>query len=197
MVKRSNRTAESFIENQTVCNESILEQNSQKLKSDRSFLPWCLVGLIIILLVVILNTYVFFIADVSGESMEPTLFDNDKVLVNRYKSIKRGSIVVIKPNDNENRLVIKRVIALEGDKVEIKNGKVYINDSLTPLEENYTKGITQALDWKTYTLKENEVFYLGDNRSNSLDSRKNGVCTTSQVVGVVENWSLTISRLFN
>lgn len=109
-------------------------------------------------------------------SMEPTIASSSKVLVDKlvYK-IKEpdvGDIVVFKPYTNVNAdLSIKRIVALPGDEVLIKNGKLYVNGS-----EQVQPGITESIinpgvAGNVIKLKDNEYFMLGDNRNSSEDSR--------------------------
>ena len=111
-----------------------------------------------------------------GDSMSPVLKNGDVVLVNRIiydaSMPKRGDIIVFKPNGNENlHSYIKRIIALPGETVQIKDGEIYINDK--KLEEEYkTAEITDAgLAAEAITLAGDEFFVLGDKRESSGDSR--------------------------
>ena len=137
----------------------------------------------------LLKTYVICTIPVGGDSMLPTLTggqyvtdDNGKVVetikkgdtlvLNRVAKIQRGDIIVFDVNWQNDPLV-KRVIAVAGDTVEINNdGKVYVNGSA--LEEDYIQGVTYTYDRATplkITVPEGKVFCLGDNRENSHDSR--------------------------
>jgi len=105
---------------------------------------------------------------------------------------KRGDIVVIK---TESRNIIKRVIALGGDTVELKRGVLYLNDEV--VEEPYVdpENNTPTLGYNTYrktTIEEGYIFVLGDNRNSSTDSRSNkyGCIPEENVLGVVAGWSL-------
>lgn len=112
-----------------------------------------------------------------GVSMEPTLDNSDKVLINRIvymvASPKAGDVVVFLPNGNENsHLYIKRVVAEPGDIVLIQNGRLYVNGIM---EENtkiaYDKMTDAGIAANAIILGINEYFVLGDNRNNSEDSR--------------------------
>ncbi len=180
---------ENCIDKSVCVGESLMDKARAKRKDNLFFLVIAFIALSLMLTVTVLNTYVFFIADVSGSSMEPTLYTYDKLITNRLKKAEVGDIVCI---DMGNRIIIKRVIALGGQTVEIKKGLVYVDDKI--FEEPYLPigTYTNADTWQKYTLKENEVFYLGDNREPgaSGDARQSGPCTIDQILGVVEDWSL-------
>ena len=173
--------------------DSLLEEEINKRKSDRNLLIWVLAILVVMMTFVLLNTFVFLNIQVQQSSMEPTLYDGDILVVNTRRTPTYGDVVIIKSTENhyvEDYWLIKRVIGLGGDTIEIKDGYVYRNGS--KLEEEYLVELTDAKDWKTRTLAKDEIFYLGDNRDISKDSRyKNlGPCKTENIVGVVEEWSI-------
>lgn len=174
-------------------NDSLIEQKQKKRKSDFRFIVVLAFIALIMAIIATLNTYVFFNVVVDGSSMRPTLSSGDVLVANRQAGYERGSIVVI--GGVKEYWLIKRVIAVEGDNVEIKEGRVYINGN--ELDEPYlsSSAYTDELDWETCTLGEDEIFYLGDNRTNSSDSRSYGVCKERNIVGVVEGWSLSIRGL--
>ncbi len=164
-----------------------------------------------LIVVIILNTFVFFNVKVDGPSMEPTLYggkvvngkndsSGDLLLGNKLKTATYGDIIVIE-NVVNNAWIIKRVIGLEGDVITIKNGKVYrkqIGAEEKLLEENYVKGKTYynySEEEVSFTVGVGEIFYLGDNRENSSDSRVYGCCTLNNVVGVIEPSSLNQNSL--
>lgn len=109
---------------------------------------------------------------ISGDSMNPTLENEDFYLLNRVevwsKTIDSKDVVVFKKG--ENRLLVKRVIGLPGDKVEVKKGKVWVNDKI--VSEDYINGDFTDGELEV-TVPENAYFVLGDNRlpGRSLDSR--------------------------
>ncbi len=113
---------------------------------------------------------------VKNYSMSPTLEENDFLLINRflYKRTepKKGDIVVFKSNlkteNGNDKLLIKRVIAVPGDKLLINDGQVFVNDVL--LEEDYIPGV-YTNGYIDTVIPEGKVFVMGDNRGNSLDSR--------------------------
>lgn len=143
----------------------------------------CLIALYVF--VFLLFKYVFVFTVVSGSSMEDTLHDGDILFCSRLvKNPKQGDIVMIYANQlNEN--IVKRVIATGGDTIEIIDNKVYVNSEV--LEESYIKEEMMTSDMSKTTLGEGQIFVMGDNRNNSLDSRRvevGIVDVDSQVFGV-------------
>ncbi len=182
-----------------------------EIKEQNSVYKIYLVALLLVAImfvIVFLNTYVFINIMVDGSSMNKTLFHGDIVVCNTKKSVNRGDVIITYDEDIIGKnWIIKRVIALEGDTVMIKDGKVYVNDMENPLEEPYAFGKTETAgskleDGEQITVKEGEVFFLGDNREGSSDCRYCGrPSKLSNVVGVVENWSIRnkkfLTKFFN
>lgn len=169
---------------------SLTEEKINEVRSNRRFLLWLMVVVAIAYAFIIVFTQMFLSVVVSGDSMVPTLNDGDVLIVNKYREIKRGDIVIINKGD---KWVVKRVIALGGDTLEITNGIVKVND--IPIEEDYIlskEGTYPSVE--RIEIKENEVYYLGDNRGGSYDSRREGPCSKEDVLGVVSYFSLKIKR---
>lgn len=139
----------------------------------------------------ILKTYVLSTIPVGGDSMLPTLIGGeyevdangnvtktirkgDTLLLSKVAKVKRGDIVVFDVKDKIDPLV-KRVIAVAGDTVEIRDGAVFLNGER--LNESYTQGLTYSLNGEAFsmTVPTDCVFCLGDNRENSHDSRSNDI----------------------
>ena len=133
----------------------------------------------IALTLLIAFTFVYFIGlrtSVVGQSMSKTLNGGGQILVNRFvykvTDPKTNDIVVFLPNGNEkSHYYVKRVIGVPGDKIQIKNGAVYVNGELFD-EKVDTAAIEDAgLASEEITVGEDEYFVLGDNRNSSEDSR--------------------------
>ena len=148
-------------------------------------------GLIIILDAVIVITIlllyhfnILFNARVDGESMMPTLTNNQRAFGSCLGTRDRGDIVVIEVGDKTDHLIIKRIIGLPGETISIKGTDVYINGEL--LEEDYLdESLNQGADCyddMEITLSDNEYFCMGDNRDHSSDSRYYGPFTSDQIL---------------
>lgn len=119
---------------------------------------------------------------VKGQSMQPTLSSYNIVITEKkVKDIKRGEVVIFDARPFDNNYYIKRVIGLPGDTVEIKNGYVYIDD--TKIEESYLKNDTYTDGEFKIIVPEGEVFVLGDNRGDSMDSRLIGTVPYRNIKG--------------
>ena len=129
---------------------------------------------------------------VKGESMYPTLVENDYLIINRmaYKfgEPKDGDIIVFKTNllqdDGKPKDLVKRVIATEGQHIKIEDSKVYVDDKLLNepyIHDNYTSGDIDMV------VPEGTVFAMGDNREKSLDSRYEevGLVNEKDIMGKV------------
>jgi len=150
------------------------------------------VALVVSLLI---QQYAFAQVKVEQHSMETTLQPGNRMLENRllyrFSDPQRGDIVIINGPEYEKRL-IKRVIGLPGDVLDIRNGTVYVNGE--PLEEPYVNGGTKAGTIQLpLTIPENSYFVMGDNRGGSLDSRDLGVIRSSSIEGkaVFRLWPLS------
>lgn len=119
---------------------------------------------------------------VSGNSMSPNYNANDYLILSLFdKQLNRGDVVVSRNPKDENQFLIKRVIGLPGEKIEIKNNKVIVNGQ--DLNEPYVNGAT--IGEMSLTLNNNEYFVLGDNRNASLDSRVLGPVKNTEILGKV------------
>ncbi len=157
----------------------------------------------------------FFGVLVDGSSMVNTLRHGDKLLAQRLENadeLARGSIIIVDVSGYEeckgvkDGLLIKRLIAKEGDKVRCTDGQIEIwyagADGYVPLDEPYAYYENKyAYDFAEYTVGEGEIFFLGDNRNNSKDSRyydylkegsnlKDRLYKSADVCGVVTEWAV-------
>jgi signal peptidase I len=158
----------------------------------RTILEWLGViggGIAIALLVEAFLIQAFWIP---SPSMEPTLDVGDRVLVNKlsYKlhDVHRGDVVVFERpprastgEDGEIKDLIKRVVAVGGDTIEAKEGEVYVNGER--IDENYLEPGTPTDNLPLKTIPDGQVFVMGDNRTNSEDSRIFGPIDEDTIVG--------------
>ncbi|WP_020061155.1 signal peptidase I [Bacillus sp. 123MFChir2] len=139
----------------------------------------------------LMKVFVFFPTTVQGASMQPTLYEGDKVIVNKLAkqidSYDHGDVIVLKTNN----YYVKRIIGLPGDTIEMKNDRLYINSQLqneSYVEKNkkYAKQLMVNLteDFGPIKIPENKIFVMGDNRLVSRDSRNElGLIDKDDVLG--------------
>lgn len=152
--------------------------NKEKVvKVLKDILPYVL----IVAIVVLIRTFLVTPIRVVGPSMNPTLTSGDIMILNKVAKIDRFDIVVIK-SDKTPDVLIKRVIGLPGETIEITDGDIYINGKL--LKENYGKGNTS--DISRIKIPKGEYFVLGDNRPISADSRLFGTFTKKEIRGTTK-----------
>lgn len=140
----------------------------------------------------------YYVIRVSGNSMYPTFKNGNMVIVKKRRKYKRGDIVVFKIDKDgdgssictkKEMYLIKRVIGVEGDKIQLKKGDVYVNNEL--LSENYinskVKRCHTSGEKRKYEVPKGMIFVMGDNRGASMDSRhrKIGYIELENVVGKV------------
>jgi len=145
-----------------------------------------------------IRTFVAEARYIPSGSMLPTLQINDRLIVDKlgyhFKSPERGDVVVFSPTDtlekqNFHDAFIKRVIGLPGDKVEVKGGRVFINDQA--LRENYIAEDPQY-QYGPVTVPQDAYLVLGDNRNNSYDSHYWGFVPRDRIIGqaIVRFWPM-------
>lgn len=134
---------------------------------------------IVYMVMLIVVVSLFGISYTSGNSMYPTVENDEVLIINRFIEPKHGDIVNIWSDILEKDLC-KRVIGLEGDIIEIVNGVVYRNGE--ELDEPFNEDT--STDMEEFTVGKDEVFVMGDNRNNSTDSRDLGCMPMKNIKGV-------------
>lgn len=183
------------------------EDNNKTKKRQRSFwreLP--VLVLIALVLAVIIKTFLVQAFFIPSESMVDTLEINDRVLVNklsyRFGDVARGQVVVFEPESAEEESLptvvlrnigesiglstpdsdlIKRVIGMPGETLEIKNNKVFIDG--TAIDEPYLADDVSMRRFGPEVIPPDHFFVMGDNRGSSLDSRSTGPIHGDRIVG--------------
>lgn len=142
------------------------------IKNIKELIPY----IIILMVIMFIRTFVATPIKVNGNSMYQTLNGKEYMILNKLGTIERYDIVVVATEDDE---LIKRVYGLPGEKIEIENGNIYINDK--KIEDKYAYGHTSS--YEAIILGEDEYFVLGDNRVVSLDSRLLGPINKNDIEG--------------
>jgi signal peptidase I len=150
---------------------------------------------------ILIVTFGFQVARVEGQSMAPTLEDQDRLIVNklvyRIGEPRRGDIVMLYYPLNPDKSFVKRVIAEEADIVRIVDGRVYVND--VPLRDDYVPPQYRSHDeWGPQVIPEGYYFVMGDHRNNSSDSRHWGMVPKKYIIGKVQLrwWPVPTARVF-
>ena len=137
-----------------------------------------------VLVAIVLILYICWgITTVSGSSMYPTLHNGDTVIYSRLgKHFEVGDVVLVeRPNDE---IFVKRIVAVAGDTVMIEEGKLFVNGKEVQTEQAIGETIRTGEEVTyPYTVPENHVFVIGDNRENSEDSRMFGAVDVSDITG--------------
>ena len=150
---------------------------------------------------VLIVTFGFQVARVEGQSMAPTLEDQDRLIVNklvyRLGAPRRGDIVMLYYPINPDKSFVKRVIAEERDTVRIIDGRVYVND--VPMQDDYVPVEYRSHDdWGPQVIPDGYYFVMGDHRNNSSDSRHWGMVPKRYIIGKVQLrwWPVPAARVF-
>lgn len=149
----------------------------------KEIFSWLLHIMVAILMALILVFCIGMRTSVIGVSMEKTLYSGQQVLVNRFSYLffgpDEGDIIVFTPNGNRNtHFYIKRVVAVPGDSVCIKDGKLYVNNTI--VDYGYDKIMDAGIAEDAFTLEDDEYFVMGDNCNNSEDSRSGNIGPVSR-----------------
>ena len=181
---------EENVENRNAESEELTGQSSATQKAEpetdadmeesfsvaREIASWIVTIAIAVGVALFMNHFLIVNANVPTGSMETTIMPGDRLIGNRLaylnKEPQRGDVIIFRYPVDESENYIKRLIGLPGEKMTIKAGKIYINDSKTPLTEDYLKeDWVIANDDFTIEIPEDCYFMMGDNRNNSADSR--------------------------
>jgi len=146
-------------------------------------------------------TFGFQVARVEGQSMAPTLADQDRLIVNklayRMGEPRRGDIVMLYYPLNPDKSFVKRVIAEEGDQVRIVDGRVFVND--VPMHDDFVPPEYRSHDdFGPSVIPEGYYFVMGDHRNNSSDSRHWGFVPKKYIIGRVQLrwWPIPTAHVF-
>lgn len=149
---------------------------------------------IAVIAALLFQNYVYAQSEVQNVSMQNTLIAGQRLIEDkwsyRFHEPQHGDIVIINGPESELRL-IKRVVGIPGDVIDIQNGEVYLND--VKIDEQYVKGRTFAGSVPVpFTVEEGQLFVMGDNREHSMDSRALGPIARSSIEGkaVLRIWPL-------
>ena len=162
-----------------------MEKNKTK-KIIKDLIPY----IIILILVILFRSFIATPVKVDGKSMFPTLSGNEIMILNKLGKIDRFDIVVVKNNNDD---LIKRVVGLPGETIEIINNNVYIDGK--KIDDIYGNG--ESSDYAKRKLEKNEYFVLGDNRENSMDSRTIGPIKDTQIEGTTSFVIFPFNKLGN
>lgn len=161
-----------------------LSDNLNSASGENGLWEFIKVVVISVAIVLPIRTYIAQPFIVSGASMEPNFHDGEYLIIDevsyQFKKPARGDVIVFRFPLNPSEFFIKRIIGLPNEAVEIKNSKIIINNML--LKEPYLAATETGPDI-VLSLKENEYFVLGDNRSHSSDSRSWGVLPKNKIMG--------------
>ena len=156
--------------------QAVKEEMKQKVGSELK--EWVKSILLAVVIALVIRFFFFETFLVEGTSMHPTLQHHERLIVNKivynFKEPEQGDIIVF--NYSFRRDFIKRIIGLAGDEVEIRNGNLYVNEKLQ--DEPYIQDQVMY-DFGPVVVPHGEIFVLGDNRDNSMDSRDPAVGSIS------------------
>lgn len=156
-----------------------------KTKQKNEWIEWIKALIIAVLIALFLKTFIFATSIVEGESMEPTLESGERVIFNKLIYLidkpKRGDIVII---EHPTKNYVKRVIALPGETIEMKNHLLYIDGEHYDETFISEKAINHTGDFGPVEVPEDSYFVMGDNRAISKDSRNGlGFIKEEDIIG--------------
>lgn len=170
------------------------ETEESRMKRKKSYRKketrgWIVSIVLAVVIALSLRFFVFEFIRVDGQSMEPTLLDEEYVFMQKvtyyFRQPQYGDIVICKfPNRSET--FVKRVVGVEGDVISITNGILYINGE--PNYDHYDQNLGMDHDMAEITIAQGNIFVMGDNRDHSMDSSNSSVgpLTDEMVLGKAE-----------
>jgi len=171
----------------------------QTRSSVRSAVEWVVIVVAALLAALLIKTFLLQAFYIPSDSMNPTLVQRDRVLVNKlsyhFHDVHRGDVVVFKrpPGENDPKIkdLIKRVIGLPGDTIEGRDGQILVDGRA--LKESYVAKNSPMSDFPARKVPPGHYFVMGDNRGNSKDSRVFGPIAKSLIVGraFIRVWPLS------
>jgi signal peptidase I len=159
-------------------NEENRENKQETINWREEFISWIKIIVTAAIIAFLLNNFIIANSKVPSGSMETTIMTGDRVIGSRlsyyFDEPERGDIIIFHfPDDPTGKIYyVKRIIGLPGDIVDIRGGKVYLNNSETPLEEPYIREPMTPEEPAHYEVPEGCYFMMGDNRNYSADSRR-------------------------
>lgn len=180
---------------------AMAEQQSKFGQIASFFLELLKVALLAGVTILLVRYFLFKPFYVKGKSMQPSFYEHDYLIIDeltyRFKEPLRGEVIVFRPPNDVNEYYLKRVIGLPGERVVIENGRViiYNNEHLQGIlvDEVYLE--EETVGDISVTLGDDEYFVLGDNRDESLDSRRFGAIHKDAIVGRVWLRGLPLHRI--
>lgn len=163
---------------------------------------WLLTAVIVFVVMSILNIFVFNISMVKGQSMQPTLWEGERLFVNkislRFVNPKHGDVIVLhdpSTGPSQKDYLVKRVIGIPGDIVEVRDHQLYVNGKI--VDEPYIDTEIEDPDFAALTVESGNYFVMGDNRhaSASKDSRYFGSIPEDMIVGRADYIWWPLSKL--
>lgn len=185
------------------------QTDNEQIKGQIKDFIWETLKVIIISLAIIIPVRYFLIQPfyVKGASMEPNFYDHEYLIIDeisyRLNKPQRGDVIVFRYPNDESQFFIKRVIAMPGETIKIHDGKITIINEQNPegfiLDESEYLPNTHTQGTTNITLKWDEYFVMGDNRSSSLDSRIFGPIKQYEIIGRawIRGWPFNRMTVFN
>ena len=198
----SGQPADLFAAPERVAAERTARRAAFFARAGEEFLAWLKTFASAAVYATLIVTFGFQVARVEGKSMEPTLQDQDRLIVNKavyrfFGDPRPGDIVMLFYPRDPDKSFVKRIVAEEGDTVRIEDGKVYVNEVQLP-DAYVTPEFRSHENHGPEVVQESYYFVMGDHRNNSSDSRHWGQVPKKYVIGKVQLrwWPLTEMEMF-